>query len=414
MTRYIGLLFQLFFYLDIISAHNILRLEDTRLAKFILRHTDKVHVTSHYKEFYTQEEAACVDRCVTETECKSVNFYKDETDLEKSKCQLVDEDIDDQNEYVTRAGWRHLDTGKSSITRLKHPDGYCYAPIGANECDFTTSNIELHPISSLKCTSVSAYFDFDRSWAGVITHVCSGKILCPSSDTTGPIQLVDIQDCPYSAMDLDERKKFRRNPRGFLEWGVHQCVGPYGGNIAPEWYMVLTSSCTARAAQIVFDFDKGPIKVSIFQSMGTLSFNNFENAIRAKQDSPTLITYMDNFFHRTKTWDQHGMRWESVFQARSTGEYKFYLMANDFAKLYMGKDETETSKNYCTGSTGNSGLNDEFSCTRYLVKGAKYYIELLTYDDNLYDWQYLKVDKPNFEEVRAISYEDLELPANDL
>eukprot|EP00111_Clytia_hemisphaerica_P001179 TCONS_00003364-protein len=198
-------------------------------------------------------------------------------------------------------------------------------------------------------------------------------------------------------MDLDERKKFRRNPRGFLEWGVHQCVGPYGGNIAPEWYMVLTSSCTARAAQIVFDFDKGPIKVSIFQSMGTLSFNNFENAIRAKQDSPTLITYMDNFFHRTKTWDQHGMRWESVFQARSTGEYKFYLMANDFAKLYMGKDETETSKNYCTGSTGNSGLNDEFSCTRYLVKGAKYYIELLTYDDNLYDWQYLKVDKPNFE-----------------
>lgn len=112
MTRYTDLLFQFFFYLDIISAHNILRLEDTRLAKFILRHTDKVHVTSHYKEFYTQEEAACVDRCVTETECKSVNFYKDETDLEKSKCQLVDEDIDDQNEYVTRAGWRHLDTGR--------------------------------------------------------------------------------------------------------------------------------------------------------------------------------------------------------------------------------------------------------------------------------------------------------------
>ncbi|XP_066930426.1 uncharacterized protein [Clytia hemisphaerica] len=373
MMRYKDLLFQLFFYLDIISAHNILRLEDTRLAKFILRHTDKVHVTSHYKEFYTQEEAACVDRCVTETECKSVSFYKDETDLEKSKCQLVDEDIDDQNEYVTRAGWRHLDTGKSSITRLKHPDGYCYAPIGANECDFTTSNIELHPISSLKCTSVSAYFDFDRSWAGVITHVCSGQILCPSSDTTGPIQLVDIQDCPYSAMDLDKRKKFRRNPH------------------------------------------KGPIKVSIFQSMDTLSFNNFENAIRAKQDSPTSITYMDVFFQRTKTWDQHGMRWESVFQARSTGEYKFYLMANDFAKLYMGKDETETSKYYCTGSTGNSGLKDEFSCTRYLVKGAKYYIELLTYDDNLYDWQYLKVDKPNFEDkVRAISYEDLELPANDL
>ena len=110
--------FQLIFHLSITNGHNILRLEDTRLAKFVLRHTDRVHVTPHYKEFYILDEAACVDRCVTETECKSVNFYKNDADLEKSKCQLVDEDIDDKNEYVDRAGWRHLDTGTYQLPHI--------------------------------------------------------------------------------------------------------------------------------------------------------------------------------------------------------------------------------------------------------------------------------------------------------
>ena len=104
--------------------------------------------------------------------------------------------------------------------------------------------------------------------------------------------------------------------------------------------------------------DKGPIKVSIFKSMGSLTFSNFENAIRAKQNSPTSITYMDVFLQRTQTWDYHSMRMESVFQASKTGEYKFYLVANDFSKLYMGKDATPGSKYYCTGSPYNSNRKE--------------------------------------------------------
>ena len=47
---------------------------------------------------------------------------------------------------------------------------------------------------------------------------------------------------------------------GFLEWGVNLCAGPYTGNVGNGWDMILTSSCTARAAQMVFDF--GKMKIS--------------------------------------------------------------------------------------------------------------------------------------------------------
>ena len=54
----------------------------------------------------------------------------------------------------------------------------------------------------------------------------------------------------------------------------------------------------------------------------------------------------------------------------------------------------------------------DFACTRYLVKGAKYYIELLTHDLSSGDHQYVKVLEPDDEKMHAIGYEDLELPAN--
>ena len=89
--------------------------------------------------------------------------------------------------------------------------------------------------------------------------------------------------------------------------------------------------------------------------MGTRTFSNFETAIRSRQNSPDAITYMDVFQQRSKTWDYHSMRMESVLQAPATGLFKFILVANAFSKMYLGLDETESSKTYCGGSGGNAG-----------------------------------------------------------
>ncbi|XP_066920882.1 uncharacterized protein [Clytia hemisphaerica] len=354
------LIYQFVLCVNLTIAHNILRIDDTRIAKFVLRHEDKVHVTPHYKELNIEEEAACVDRCVTETQCKSVNFYKNDTDAEESKCQLVAEDIDDLNEYMDRVGWRHLDTGKTSITRLKHPNGYCWVPEVSSPCDFSVSNVELQPLSSSKCQDISAYFDFDRSWSGTIIHVCSGKMLCPASTAASgnPITLVDVHDCTFSDQYLDGRKKFRRNPYGFLEFAPNLCVAPSGNAVSTAYDMTLTSTCTSTAARLTYDFVKGPIKVSIFLSMGSRTFENFEAAIRSRQNSPSSIIYMDVFMQRTKTWDYHGMRMESVLQAPATGEYRFNLIANQYSKLYFGRDESEGSKEYCAGSHEHTVAHD--------------------------------------------------------
>ena len=202
-------------------CHNILRLSDTRVAKFVLRHADKVHAQQPYKEFVILDEAACIDRCVTDgaNDCKSINFYKNSTDVESSICQLINKDITDSNEYTDKTGWRHFDTGRSRITRLIINNQYCYVPSTTSQCDFTTATVELQSLTSTKCNSIGAYFDFDRS-TGVITHVCSGKALCPDVTTFGSyVYLKDLSSCSFFALDVPitatgssgtrERQKYR-------------------------------------------------------------------------------------------------------------------------------------------------------------------------------------------------------------
>lgn len=154
---------QWFYYLQAVSifAHNIIRLKETRQARFVLRHVDRVHAMAHFSELTVYSEQVCADKCVAHSSCKSFNYY-DVPDTDDNTCQLVAEDLTDRYEYVARAGWKHFDTGRSMLTRLEQDStGYCYyVENGANCHDVATTDIELR--SGSECKSISAYFEYDR------------------------------------------------------------------------------------------------------------------------------------------------------------------------------------------------------------------------------------------------------------
>ena len=64
---------------EVAHAHNILRLDNVRQAKFVLRHVDKVHATAAFKELAVASVQNCLDDCVTHSSCKSVNYMHNET-----------------------------------------------------------------------------------------------------------------------------------------------------------------------------------------------------------------------------------------------------------------------------------------------------------------------------------------------
>lgn len=113
--------------IHLLACHNILRTPKTRRAKFVLRHTDRVQGAVHYRELVVAAEAICIDRCVADDPCKSVNAHA--VDSSTVICQLVDKDITDNRDYPERPGWRHFDTGRSRVTRIRTLDGqFCIAP----------------------------------------------------------------------------------------------------------------------------------------------------------------------------------------------------------------------------------------------------------------------------------------------
>ena len=131
--------------IHLLTCHNILRTPSTRRAKFILRYTGRVQGATHYRELVVAEEAICIDRCVADDPCKSINAHS--VDSSTVICQLVDKDITDNRDFPERAGWRHFDTGRSRLTRIQTLDGsLCWATYEG--CNFARTFIYLYHSSS--------------------------------------------------------------------------------------------------------------------------------------------------------------------------------------------------------------------------------------------------------------------------
>ena len=201
----------LFLYIHLCWSHNILRIGNQRLAKFQRRHEGKVQAAAHYKEFPVGDLIICMDRCVADNPCKSFNFYNAQNDQEQNVCQLVSSDITDGNNYVERLNWDHYDTGRSKLTRLRHRDNnYCYVPHQKQDCTFNGgAKISALSMSDSKCSSILAYFEYDRH-TGIITHFCSGKVLCPKSYGSWSLMYVkEPHTCDTLADTVSKSYKYR-------------------------------------------------------------------------------------------------------------------------------------------------------------------------------------------------------------
>ena len=129
--KYFRDLLYLLFHCQCVLTHNILRLSDERSAKFILRHDGKVPSLQPYLAFNATCVEICMDRCVAKPPCKSVNYHKD-----WQTCQLVDYDITDGKDYVTKQGWMHYDTGRSRLTRIvDNTQNFCLTIYSSNPCN---------------------------------------------------------------------------------------------------------------------------------------------------------------------------------------------------------------------------------------------------------------------------------------
>ncbi|XP_066917554.1 uncharacterized protein [Clytia hemisphaerica] len=393
-------------------CHNILRWSDIRIAKFVLRHTDKVRAQTPYREFTIFDEAACIDRCVEDgsAPCKSVNFFRNETDVNQSICQLLSADITDTNEYTNKPGWRHFDTGKTRLTRLMHSDGYCFVPNAAS-CVFSSSVLSLRPMS--ECDVIEAWFDFDRN-TGIISHVCSGKALCPGSRTFGnDITLINFGDCEFYKLDSYEREKFRIHMNVFLEFYVGcACQYPLTGSVAGNTLRLTHfGNCDNPACQMRYDFENGPVKVTIVSISG-VPYNGLVTRIRAKINAGEIwaVRYIDGLMYRTRAHDTFGTKMQTIFQAPSTGTYTFYIHVDKYAKVMMSTDETKANLLFRLGGgpifNWDAAVANEYKTD--LEKDKKYYMEIYTFDDTGDDWFYLYFKAPGNGGWEVMGYEYLE------
>ena len=172
--------FQFLSYAYFVACHNILRTPTLRLARFELRHVDRVQSKPHFLEYKVKSIESCVNVCTAKPQCKSVNFFSNSSDAEiLDICQLVGDDVTDNNDYIARPGWKHYDTGRTKVTRLRQKTtGECYVP--ANQGCGLSGEYQMHLVSpsDTRCNDVDAYFEYDRD-TGRISQYCTGREVCP-------------------------------------------------------------------------------------------------------------------------------------------------------------------------------------------------------------------------------------------
>ena len=155
-------------------ASNILRLPSTNHANFIWKEVDKKHATAPYKTVTTRTTFDCLDVCTFENSCKSVNVNEAS---DPHECQLVADDRNTVDSYVSAPGFKHFDTGKTTLTRFRNAFwASCIVPKTLS-CDASVDTQLMFTTQLDRCDQLYAYFNFDLE-TGRLIHHCTGLTFC--------------------------------------------------------------------------------------------------------------------------------------------------------------------------------------------------------------------------------------------
>ena len=146
--------------------------------------TNKSHATAPFRTFEVDGLFDCVDACVYDVSCKSINLDKN---TDPPKCELVANDRNSQNQYVSAANVTNYDTGKTRITRIYNHDLTRCLVSEDLLCDFTVSwiKVRVETDTNVCNTHRAALFSFDAD-LGILIHHCSGRIVAPQAYTVNP------------------------------------------------------------------------------------------------------------------------------------------------------------------------------------------------------------------------------------
>lgn len=392
---------QLSFYIYLVACHNIVRLPTVRKGEFEVRHVDKVQSKPHYLELKLESIQVCVDKCVADSQCKSVNFFSTGS---LDTCQLVAYDITDNNNYTNRTGWKHYDTGRTKVTRLRErASGYCYIPETAG-CEIGDTYIISLPSSDNRCNSLDAYFRYNRD-TGLISHYCSGRKVCGTTLDNGHYIMVKTNCNHWYAYNNNLLKRWRIFSDNSLDFqGL--CWKRYNG------YVQTTNICPDAGAIDFLDLEPGPVKASYILNHHHNQFDGLLNSIltHSNYNSPQRVTYYNSFDYFVSHEENFVIRFQAIFNAPFTGNITFWLAGDDFAFLFIGDDETENSKQKIAQMDDLSGWNfyKKNSGTKSMVQGKKYYMEVLFKDVWSFDYYYLAMSGDLWYERVLVSHDYLE------
>ena len=147
-----------------IDASNILRYTDYNQATFVLKETGKKHATAPFSTTVQQKHTNVLIHVPTMAAPLG--------------CELVNNDRNSLDSYVDAPGYKHYDTGKTTLSRWVNEEygtGKCFVPQSLS-CEPVTSQIILATDVS-HCSKPYAIFSYDFE-KGSLAHHCSGLSVC--------------------------------------------------------------------------------------------------------------------------------------------------------------------------------------------------------------------------------------------
>eukprot|EP00111_Clytia_hemisphaerica_P006307 TCONS_00018257-protein len=346
---YISFAFILLVFTKQIFASNIIRRTSSNEGTFQIRRRGKRIATTPYKTFEVPELFDCADACVYDTPCKSINVNKNSSPW---ICELVSDDRNTKDEYVDAPGVDHYDTGWTSISIITNYDNNMCLVSKYYRCNLPTDSVWEHIVVETDMTvcneNPAALFHFDRD-TGRLVHHCSGYQVCPLHPfgSTSWVGIVKT-GCNWYQDINDYFHTWRRNFLGYL----------YSNNLCPhfqfwDWAQgkpLMLYHCEHWEPRRVMKFPSiphGPVYVQVV--MGLSYSKNWDEYINHPKftgaQAPDFVGHQDDFFTASGSWTEgYGMRFEAIFVAPSTGDYKFRIYCDDICMFNMGTSpQTKTT-----------------------------------------------------------------------
>lgn len=159
---------------------------------------------------------------------------------------------------------------------------------------------------------------------------------------------------------------------------------------------IQSNEATLNVATLTNDFVPGLLKWEAWRGAGTGSANDFRNDL----GSATDVSFLTRFEGPTSWAENYVSRISGFFVPPTTGNYVFFISADDNAELYLSTDDRPANKQLIanesawsnsrqwTSSGGSSDLDNKRSDMNYvgtwptfnvitLTAGKRYYIEML-------------------------------------